>query len=343
MCRTTILLLAFATVALARSAGAQPVPMVGDRGPAILVTMKDGAQVEGALVVLGDSSVTLTVDQRERTIPLAAISRIEREGDGSGDGATKGAVILGLLCALVCGQGTANGGEHLRVIASNAALGALGGWVFDRGHRGRTRIYPPPVDWGAAFAHATPPATVSPAAASEPPTTPPAIETPDTAEVTTATDLREPSTLVEPPAKRHAISVSPFGLAHGHAALEYERRAASWLGVGVVVARTWRPSVWVGREQVAPDARQVLTDAVVRVYPGGHVFSGAAFGLRAGLGTSADERSFGAGYELAYSWTLDARGHISLGASQERAYAVVRGRRTGVGWPLLRLAVGVVF
>lgn len=338
-----LLAVAIVTVALAFPAAAQQVPTVGDHGPNIVVTMQNGGLVEGVLVTLDHASVTMLVNQLERTIPLTSVRRIEREGDGSGDGATKGAVILGLLCALVCGQGTTSGSQHMAGIAANAAIGALAGWQFDRGHRGRTKIYPPPVDWSAGT-HATPPAVTPPVVPSEPATTPANPATPDTPEVPVAPDVPETPAVAVIAVKRHALSVSPFALAHGDGALEYERRVSSWLGIGLVAARSTRPSIWVGREQVAPEARQVLIDAVARVYPGGRVFSGAAFGLRAGVGSAAGDQTFGVGYDLAYTWQFDTRVYVSVGASQERAVTVGRGPRPArVFWPLTRLNVGVVF
>jgi len=302
-------------------ADAQPVPMVGATGPHVVVTLDGGTVIEGPLVILRDTTVTVHVDQQDRTIPLSGVTRIEREGDDHTDGAVKGGVILGLMCALVCGQGVSSGSEHLAAIATNSAIGALIGWQFDRDHRGRTVIYPPP-GGGRPFP------LVAPA---PPPTGADVVST-----------ARAPDA-ASPAVTRHAVSVAPIGLPYGHLAIDYQRRVAPWLSVGGLVARTTRASVWDGQRQVAEDATQVLTDAVIRLHPGGRTFSGPSVGIRAGLGTARGDVTPGLGYDAAYQWSMNGAWQIGLGVAQERAFAVVRGVSAGTPWPFMRLTLGIAF
>jgi hypothetical protein len=137
-------LLAVAGIAfLPAFAGAQPAPPAAPAGTRIFVTPGAGSPVlEGSLLSLSADSVALLVDGNTRILPLASVKRVEREGDPTSDGVQKGALVLGLLCMLTCGQGVNSGNELAGVVVGNMVIGGLIGWQADRGHVGRSRIYP---------------------------------------------------------------------------------------------------------------------------------------------------------------------------------------------------------
>lgn len=140
LARVLLLMAAVAVVPVA-TASAQQDPL-RDRSPYVFVTLaRDGAGVEGPLVALTESAVTVSVGGSPRTFPLSEVRRVERQGDATGDGAMRGALVLGLLCVVVCQQGTNGGGEFLGVLAVNTAFGAYLGRSADRSQEGRTTIY----------------------------------------------------------------------------------------------------------------------------------------------------------------------------------------------------------
>lgn len=129
-------------------ASGQPAPPVVPAGTRVFVSpAAGGPTVEGSLVSLSADSVALLVDGNTRTLPLASVVRVEREGDPASDGFLKGALVLGLACFLICGQGVDSSNELAGVLAGNMAIGGLIGWQFDRDHVGRSRIYPFRRDW----------------------------------------------------------------------------------------------------------------------------------------------------------------------------------------------------
>lgn len=137
-------LLAVAGIALLPAfASAQPAPPEVPAGTRIFVTPSAGGPVlEGSLLSLSTDSLSLLVDGNTRTVPLASVKRVEREGDPTSDGFQKGALVLGLLCMLTCGQGVNSSNELFGVVVGNMVIGGLIGWQVDRGHVGRSRIYP---------------------------------------------------------------------------------------------------------------------------------------------------------------------------------------------------------
>lgn len=146
--RLTSLLAIAGIVVLPLAAGAQPPPPEVPAGTRIFVTpAAGGPALEGSLLSLSADSVALLVDGNTRTLPLASVKRVEREGDPTSDGFQKGALILGLACFLICGQGVDSSNELAGVIFGNMVIGGLIGWQFDREHVGRSRIYPFRRDW----------------------------------------------------------------------------------------------------------------------------------------------------------------------------------------------------
>ncbi len=141
--RLTSLLAIAGIVVLPLAAAAQPAPPAVPAGTRIFVTPAAGGPVlEGSLLSLSTDSLALLVDGNTRTVPLASVKRVEREGDPTSDGFQKGALVLGLLCMLTCGQGVNSSNELFGVVVGNMVIGGLIGWQFDRDHVGRSRIYP---------------------------------------------------------------------------------------------------------------------------------------------------------------------------------------------------------
>lgn len=141
--RLTSLLATAGFVLLPFVASAQPTPPTVPAGTRIFVTAAAGGPVlEGSLLSLSTDSLALLVDGNTRVVPLASVKRVEREGDPTSDGFQKGALVLGLLCMLTCGQGVNSGNEFFGVVVGNMVIGGLIGWQADRGHVGRSRIYP---------------------------------------------------------------------------------------------------------------------------------------------------------------------------------------------------------
>lgn len=144
LARVLLLMAAVAIFPVAPASAQQDDPL-RDRSPYVFVTLaRDGAGVEGPLVALTETDVTVSVDGTPRTLPLSEVRRVERQGDATGDGAMRGALVLGLLCLVVCQQGTNGGGEFLGVLAVNTAFGAYLGRSADRNHEGRTTLYRQP-------------------------------------------------------------------------------------------------------------------------------------------------------------------------------------------------------
>lgn len=137
-------------------AAAQPPQSTAEPGSRVYVTLEAGEDtLAGSLLELSAESVTILLDGQTRTFPIGEVARIQRHGDPSGDGAGKGATTIGPWCLLVCGQGTGNGREFGTAVVGNAAIGVLVGWAIDRGHVGRTTIYPAKAESrgsGSAFA-----------------------------------------------------------------------------------------------------------------------------------------------------------------------------------------------
>lgn len=86
---------------------------------------------------LGSDTLTLVVNQRPMTVPLAGVIRIEVPGDPLANGAIIGAAVFGAWCAFVCGQGLDDSSQLGSAVAVNTVLGA----AIDAAHKGRTPIY----------------------------------------------------------------------------------------------------------------------------------------------------------------------------------------------------------
>ena len=132
------------------AASAQPPPTTAPDtttaaapGPTVFVTLRNGGPaLEGSLLQISANSVAILTADGPRTVPLERGEAVQRAGDRSHDGAIKGALVLGVWCALVCGQAATSRNPYGRIVMGNAAWGALFGWLFDLGHTGRTTVYP---------------------------------------------------------------------------------------------------------------------------------------------------------------------------------------------------------
>ncbi len=140
--RFTALLIAVTLASGVPTVSAQATSRAVAPGTRIFVTLTAGGPpVEGSLLALSPDSVALVVDATTWTLPLDRVKRIQREGDRSIGGAAIGALAVGARCAYVCGQALSGHGLTQAVLV-NAVLGGLIGWAVDRGHVGRTTIYP---------------------------------------------------------------------------------------------------------------------------------------------------------------------------------------------------------
>lgn len=158
----------------------------------------------------------------------------------------------------------------------------------------------------------------------------PAIVTPASAQST----LAPSAPALASPAQ--VISSNPFGLLIDLVNVEYERGAAEALTVGVGASRAgWG----------APSGRAYVNgDVFVRLYPGGRVFEGRSFGIKAGMtrfpGTGRIH--FGVGVDANQTWMLSRHVAFSTGFGLKR----LSGTEATGGprlIPTLRFNVGVGF
>lgn len=103
----------------------------------------EDAERRGRIVGMGDGRVTQVADGRSVEFDLAAVERIQVEGDRVGDGALKGAgVAFTLLCLRVCGQGLFSSPEGRGFVVGSLLYGSLIGAGVDAMFKGRTTVYP---------------------------------------------------------------------------------------------------------------------------------------------------------------------------------------------------------
>jgi hypothetical protein len=107
--------------------------------PGDIVYVKQASRVEVSGPVLTVSPASLTIEGYVFT--PANTLQIDRRGDSVKNGAWIGALVLGGLCAAVCGQGVDDSSQLVPAVAVNAGLGALLGAFLDWGHTGRTTIF----------------------------------------------------------------------------------------------------------------------------------------------------------------------------------------------------------
>lgn len=132
------------------------------------------------------------------------------------------------------------------------------------------------------------------------------------------------------------ISGNPFGLVIDLVNAEYERRAGHGVTVGVGASRgNW--GALTGRPYVNGDIS-------VRYYPGGRVFDGRSFGVKAGMTQfpGSGRTYFGVGVDANQTWMLSPHFAFSTGFGLKRLIGMdaMEGPRI---IPTLRINVGVGF
>jgi len=132
------------------------------------------------------------------------------------------------------------------------------------------------------------------------------------------------------------ISGNPFGLVIDLVNAEYERRAGRTVTVGAGASRgSWG----------APTGRAYVNgDIFVRYYPGGQVFAGRSFGIKAGMTQfpGSGRAYLGVGVDVNQTWMLNPHFAFSTGFGLKRLFgiAAMEGPRI---IPTLRINVGVGF
>lgn len=132
------------------------------------------------------------------------------------------------------------------------------------------------------------------------------------------------------------ISSNPFGLVLDLVNVEYERRADREVTAGVSASR--------GNWGAATGRPYVNSDIFVRYYPGGRVFSGRSFGVKAGITQlpGSARTHLGVGVDVNQTWMLTSHFAFSTGFGLKRliGVGVADGPRV---IPTLRINVGVGF
>jgi hypothetical protein len=111
-------------------------PTVLKPGQTIVVTDAAGHRTKGKFVGMRLDSLVLSVPG-ERTFAERDVLKVKRS-DPIWNGAVIGGLIIGGLCARVCGQGLDSRNRLLPVIAVNAGFGALIGAAMDALDRPKT-------------------------------------------------------------------------------------------------------------------------------------------------------------------------------------------------------------
>ena len=138
-----------------------------------------------------------------------------------------------------------------------------------------------------------------------------------------------------PAAPRQVISGNPFGLVLDLVNAEYEVRAGSAVTVGAGASR----ASW-GADGGRP---YVNGDVFVRYFPGGQVFDGRSFGVKAGMTQfpGSGRTYFGLGVDANQTWMLNRHFAFSTGFGLKR---LIGDETDGpLIIPTLRLNVGVGF
>jgi hypothetical protein len=132
------------------------------------------------------------------------------------------------------------------------------------------------------------------------------------------------------------ISGNPFGLLIDLVNAEYERRAGRAVTVGAGASRA---------DWGAPTGRPYVNgDIFGRYYPGGQVFAGRSFGVKAGMTQvpGSGRICFGVGVDVNQTWMLNPHFAFSTGFGLKRLIGMdtMEGARI---IPTLRINVGVGF
>lgn len=97
-------------------------------------TISTGEVLHGVVLENTDGRLSLRIGKRRVDVPMEDVRRLDLEvRDALADGAVAGAATLGLLCALVCGQGLDSPGGLSQAVMTNAAVGgAIGAFLDSR-------------------------------------------------------------------------------------------------------------------------------------------------------------------------------------------------------------------
>jgi hypothetical protein len=106
-------------------------------GTTLFATDHTGHETKGKLVGLTDSALMLQLKDSTRTFTPDELALIERKGDSLKNGAIVG-VILGVWCAIICGQGL-DSPHQLPAAVAKEVLIPIG---IDAAIQGRTKIWP---------------------------------------------------------------------------------------------------------------------------------------------------------------------------------------------------------
>lgn len=117
--------------------------------PTVYVEDRSGHEVEGKLVSLTESALTINLDGVTRTFTPADVTKVDRRGDSLKNGALIGAVI-GLFTGLIgdCPSTDRNNGSNgcpgarVGYVLGGAAIWAGIGAGIDALIPGRTRLWP---------------------------------------------------------------------------------------------------------------------------------------------------------------------------------------------------------
>jgi len=117
---------------------------VSDRRKVAIVQAISGDEAEGRLISVTPTTLSMLIKNQQVEVPLESISRVDATGDPLKNGALIGALVMGIACAVFCGQGLSDSDQLPLAIGANVGWGALIGAAIDWSHTSRTTIYSSP-------------------------------------------------------------------------------------------------------------------------------------------------------------------------------------------------------
>lgn len=106
-----------------------------------VLTISTGEVLRGVVLENTDGRLSLRTGKRRVDVPVEDVRRLDLEvRDSLTEGAVIGAATLGLLCALVCGQGL-DSGDLSQAVMTNAVVGAAIGAFLDSRMNARQVVY----------------------------------------------------------------------------------------------------------------------------------------------------------------------------------------------------------
>ena len=136
------MLIGFARTGCAQTLGEPALQQLREKlqmGEVLIVQQDNGPTITGRLTELLPERIS--IDGYD--IGFGHVLEIEkRDGrDSVKNGAKIGGWVLGVWCAIVCGQGTTGGGQYVLAVTTNAIIGAIIGAGIDRSHQGRETVF----------------------------------------------------------------------------------------------------------------------------------------------------------------------------------------------------------